>query len=100
MGIDISKQRFDLARFPQGDTFSVAYTDTGLAKMLTHVLGWSPQIISTRFVTSYGLANELLEARQGHPLSRVIQRYARYGVLNFQLSRGVIFRFKLTYNLF
>jgi DNA replication protein DnaC len=39
------------------------------------------QGISTRFVTGCGLANELLEARHGHTLSRVIQRYARYGVL-------------------
>jgi DNA replication protein DnaC len=39
------------------------------------------QGISTRFVTGCGLANELLEARQGHSLSRVIQRYARYGLL-------------------
>ena len=31
VGIDVSKQRLDFARFPQGDTFSVAYTDTGLA---------------------------------------------------------------------
>lgn len=39
------------------------------------------QGLSTRFVTGCGLANELLEARQGHTLSRVIQRYARYGLL-------------------
>jgi len=34
-----------------------------------------------RRVTGCGLANELLEARQGHTLSRLIQRYARYGLL-------------------
>jgi DNA replication protein DnaC len=39
------------------------------------------QGINTRFVTGCGLANELLEARQGHTLSRMIQRYARYGLL-------------------
>jgi DNA replication protein DnaC len=39
------------------------------------------QGITTRFVTGCGLANELLEARQGHTLSRIINRYARYGVL-------------------
>jgi DNA replication protein DnaC len=39
------------------------------------------QGITTRFVTGCGLANELLEARQGHTLSRLIQRYARYGLL-------------------
>src|SRR4030065_1625094 len=45
VGIDVSKQRVDFARFPQGDTFSVAYTDTGLAKLLKRLRGWSPQII-------------------------------------------------------
>lgn len=39
------------------------------------------QGLSVRFVTGCGLANELLEARQGLNLSRIIQRYARYGVL-------------------
>ena len=39
------------------------------------------QGISTRFVTGCGLANELLEANQGHTLRRMIQRYARYGLL-------------------
>jgi DNA replication protein DnaC len=39
------------------------------------------QGITTRFVTGCGLANELLEARQGHILSQKIQRYARYGLL-------------------
>ena len=37
--------------------------------------------ITTRFVTGCGLANELLEARPGHTLSRLIRRYARYGLL-------------------
>jgi len=39
------------------------------------------QGITTRFVTGCGLANELLEARQEHTLGRLIQRYARYGLL-------------------
>ena len=39
------------------------------------------QGISTRFVTGCGLANELLEANQGHTLRRMIHRYARYGLL-------------------
>ncbi|MEJ2691204.1 MAG: IS21-like element helper ATPase IstB [Deltaproteobacteria bacterium] len=39
------------------------------------------QGISTRFVTGCGLANELLEANQSHTLSRLIHRYARYGLL-------------------
>lgn len=38
------------------------------------------QGISTRFVTGCGLANELLEANQGHTLRRMIHRYARYGL--------------------
>jgi DNA replication protein DnaC len=37
--------------------------------------------IRTRFITGCGLANELIEARQERELSRVIQRYARYGLL-------------------
>jgi DNA replication protein DnaC len=39
------------------------------------------QGVTTRFVTGCGLANELLEARQGLTLSRIINRYARYGLL-------------------
>jgi len=39
------------------------------------------QGITTRFVTGCGLANELLEARQGLTLSRLINRYARHGLL-------------------
>jgi DNA replication protein DnaC len=39
------------------------------------------QGITTRFVTWCGLANELLEARQGLTLSRIINLYARYGLL-------------------
>jgi transposase len=45
VGIDISKRRLDVARFPQGDTFAVAYTDTGLAKLLKRLRRWSAQII-------------------------------------------------------
>jgi transposase len=66
VGIDISKQRLDCARFPQGDTFSVAYTDTGLAKMLKRLRGWSPQII-------------LLEASGGY----------EYGVVAALLAAGL-----------
>ena len=32
----------------------------------------------TRFVTCYGLVNELIEARQEKALQRLLQRYARY----------------------
>jgi DNA replication protein DnaC len=39
------------------------------------------QGMRTRFVTCCGLANELIEARHERELSRVIQRYARYGLL-------------------
>lgn len=39
------------------------------------------QGISTRFVTGCGLANELLEAQSERNLSRIIQKYARYGLL-------------------
>lgn len=39
------------------------------------------QGVSTRFVTGCGLANELIEAAGEKTLSRVIQRYARYGLL-------------------
>jgi DNA replication protein DnaC len=39
------------------------------------------QGMRTRFVTCCGLANELIEARHERDLSRVIQRYARYGLL-------------------
>ena len=35
----------------------------------------------TRFVTGCGLANELIEARDEKILSRVIKRYAGYGLL-------------------
>jgi len=35
----------------------------------------------TRFVTCYGLVNELIEARQERVLQRLIQRYVRYDLL-------------------
>ncbi len=35
----------------------------------------------TRFVTCYGLVNELIEARQERVLQRLLQRYARYDLL-------------------
>lgn len=35
----------------------------------------------TRFVTCYGLVNELIEARQERGLQRLLQRYARYDLL-------------------
>ena len=35
----------------------------------------------TRFVTGYGLVNELIEARKERDLNRVLQRYTRYDVL-------------------
>jgi DNA replication protein DnaC len=37
--------------------------------------------IRTRFVTGCGLANELIEARDGKALGRITKRYARYGLL-------------------
>ena len=39
------------------------------------------QGLTTRFVTGCGLVNELIEAKKGKILSRLIQRYARYGLL-------------------
>lgn len=39
------------------------------------------QGISTRFVNGCGLANELIEAQSERRLSRVIQKYARYGLV-------------------
>ncbi len=35
----------------------------------------------TRFVTCYGLVNELIEARQERALQRLVQRYVRYDLL-------------------
>lgn len=35
----------------------------------------------TRFVTCYGLVNELIEARQERALQRLLQRYSRYDLL-------------------
>jgi DNA replication protein DnaC len=39
------------------------------------------QGLSTRFVNGCGLANELIEAQSERRLSRVIQKYARYGLV-------------------
>jgi DNA replication protein DnaC len=39
------------------------------------------QGIATRFVTGCGLTNELIEAREARALNRLIQRYARVGLL-------------------
>lgn len=35
----------------------------------------------TRFITCYGLANELIEAREERQLQRLLQRYSRYDLL-------------------
>lgn len=35
----------------------------------------------TRFITCYGLVNELIEARQEKTLQRLLQRYARYEIV-------------------
>lgn len=35
----------------------------------------------TRFVTCYGLVNELIEAREERVLQRLLQRYSRYDLL-------------------
>jgi DNA replication protein DnaC len=35
----------------------------------------------TRFITCYGLVNELIEARKDRDLQRIIQRYVRYDLL-------------------
>ncbi|MBW2370537.1 MAG: IS21-like element helper ATPase IstB [Deltaproteobacteria bacterium] len=35
----------------------------------------------TRFISGYGLVNELLETRETRDLSRIIQRYSRYDLL-------------------
>ena len=37
--------------------------------------------LRTRFVTCYGLVNELIEARQERTLQRLLQRYSRYDLL-------------------
>lgn len=39
------------------------------------------QGIRTRFVTAYGLVNELIEARYEKELKRTLERYSRYGLL-------------------
>lgn len=36
---------------------------------------------NTRFVTCYGLVNELVEAREQRELQRIIKRYSRYDLL-------------------
>jgi DNA replication protein DnaC len=39
------------------------------------------QNFRTQFVTGYGLANELIEARREKDLSRIVKRYARYDLI-------------------
>ncbi len=39
------------------------------------------QSLRTRFVTCYGLVNELVEARQERALQRLVQKYVRYDLL-------------------
>ncbi len=39
------------------------------------------QSLRTRFVTCYGLVNELIEARQERALQRLVQKYVRYDLL-------------------
>lgn len=60
----------------------LGYSGTGKTHLAT-ALGVEAckQGIRTRFVTAYGLANELIESRNDKDLQRVLQRYSRYGLL-------------------
>jgi len=103
VGIDISKQRLDLARFPQGDTFSVAYTDTGLTKMLKRLRGWSPQIILLEASGGYeygvvaalvaaGLAPVLINPRQVRDFARSLGILAKTDKIDAKVLAEFAFR--------
>jgi len=103
VGIDISKQRLDLARFPQGDTLSVAYTDTGLAKMLTRLRGWSPQIILLEASGGYeygvvaalvaaGLTPVLINPRQVRDFARSLGILAKTDKIDARVLAEFAFR--------
>jgi len=102
-GIDISKQRLDLARFPQGDAFSMAYTDTGLAKMLKRLQGWFPQIILLEASGGYeygvvsalvaaGLAPVLINPRQVRDFARSLDILAKTDKIDVKVLAEFAFR--------
>jgi len=103
VGIDVSKQRLDFARFPQGDTFSVAYTDTGLAKMLNRLRGWSPQIILLEASGGYeygvvaalvsgGLTPVLINPRQVRDFARSLGILAKTDKIDAKVLAEFAFR--------
>lgn len=103
VGIDISKQRLDLARFPQGDNFAVAYTDTGLAKMLKRLHSWSPQIILLEASGGYeygvvaalvaaGLTPVLINPRQVRDFARSLGILAKTDKIDAQVLAEFAFR--------
>jgi transposase len=103
VGIDISKHRLDLARFPQGDSFSVAYTDTGLAKMLKRLQGWAPQIILLEATGGYeygvvaalvaaSLAPVLINPRQVRDFARSLGILAKTDKIDARVLAEFAFR--------
>lgn len=103
VGIDISQQRLDLARFPQGDTLSVAYNDTGLAKMLKRLRGWSPQIILLEASGGYeygvvaalvaaGLTPVLINPRQVRDFARSLGILAKTDKIDAKVLAEFAFR--------
>lgn len=103
VGIDISKQRLDCARFPQGDTFSVAYTDTGLAKMLKRLRDWCPQIILLEASGGYeygvvaalvaaGLTPVLINPRQVRDFARALGILAKTDQIDAKVLAEFAFR--------
>jgi DNA replication protein DnaC len=75
-------EMFDHEAAPALDKMLLRELEEGKTHLATG-LGVSAcrQGITTRFVNGCGLANELIEAQGGKTLSRLIQRYARYGLL-------------------
>lgn len=68
VGIDISSRRLDIAVFPDGEARKVAYTDAGVADLLTW-LGTSGPVVSVSCEATGGLERQLVESltRAGHP---------------------------------
>jgi transposase len=103
VGIDISKNRLDLARCPQGDTCSVAYTDTGLAKMLKRLRSWSPQVILLEASGGYeygvvaalvaaGLTPVLINPRQVRDFARSLGILAKTDKIDAKVLAEFAFR--------
>lgn len=88
IGIDVSKERLDVAVRPTGETLAVSNDDAGIRKLLKAVTKWSPQLVvleatgGYEYASAYGLMQQgvsvaIVNPRQIRDFARAIGRLAK-----------------------